>query len=108
MGPMDPSTESGVPPDTFESMASTTTENMSVMWRNNLDRVRKYMVAIRMWNDKKRLRYDQLPDHLKTHTNQTSFLDRYRWSMMAVSRIRSLLIYQRTGITTSTRISTAI
>jgi len=32
-----------------------------------------------MWNDdKKRLRYNQLPDHLKTHTNQSSFLDRYK------------------------------
>ena len=48
--------------------------------RNNLDRVREiYRIAIRMWNDdKKRLRYDQLPDHLKTHANQTSFLDRYK------------------------------
>ena len=48
--------------------------------RNHVERDREiYRIAIRMWNDdKKRLRYNQLPDHLKTHTNQSSFLDRYK------------------------------
>lgn len=38
-----------------------------------------YRIAIRMWNDdKKRLRYNELPENLKTHTNQSSFLDRFK------------------------------
>jgi len=32
-----------------------------------------------MWNDgKKRLRYNDLPEYLKTHANQSSFLDRFK------------------------------
>jgi len=48
--------------------------------RNHAERDRAiYRIAIRMWNDgKKRLRYDQLPEHLKTHANQSSFLDRFK------------------------------
>ncbi len=50
------------------------------MDRNNTDRVREiYRIAINMWSDnKERLKYDRLPDRLKTHVNQTSFLDRYK------------------------------
>lgn len=38
-----------------------------------------YRIAIRMWNNgKKRLRYNELPECLKTHANQSSFLDRFK------------------------------
>lgn len=38
-----------------------------------------YRIAIRMWNGgKKRLRYNDLPECLKTHSNQSSFLDRFK------------------------------
>ncbi|QSZ66934.1 DNA cytosine methyltransferase [Methanofollis aquaemaris] len=48
--------------------------------RNHNDRDREiYRTAIRMWNDsKKRLRYNELPENLKTHANQSSFLDRFK------------------------------
>jgi len=48
--------------------------------RTHIERDREiYRTAIRMWNEGgKRLRYNQLPDCLKTHTNQSSFLDRYK------------------------------
>jgi DNA (cytosine-5)-methyltransferase 1 len=38
-----------------------------------------YRIAIRMWNDRKqRLHYNELPEYLKTHANQSSFLDRFK------------------------------
>jgi len=38
-----------------------------------------YRRAIQLWqNEKKRLRYNDLPTHLKTHKNQKSFLDRFK------------------------------
>jgi DNA (cytosine-5)-methyltransferase 1 len=38
-----------------------------------------YRIAIKKWNDeKKRLRYNEVPDHLKTHKNESSFLDRFK------------------------------
>ena len=38
-----------------------------------------YKIAVSLWNtEKTRLRYDKLPDELKTHNNRTSFLDRYK------------------------------
>jgi len=38
-----------------------------------------YRRAIQLWqNEKKRLRYNDLPNHLKTHKNQKSFLDRFK------------------------------
>jgi len=48
--------------------------------RNHNERDREiYRIAIRMWNDgKKRLRYNDLPEYLKTHANQSSFLDRFK------------------------------
>lgn len=48
--------------------------------RNHNDRDREiYRIAIRMWNDgKKRLHYNDLPEYLKTHNNQSSFLDRFK------------------------------
>jgi len=47
--------------------------------RNHNERDREiYRIAIRMWNDKKRLHYNDLPENLKTHNNQSSFLDRFK------------------------------
>jgi len=48
--------------------------------RNHNERDREiYRIAIRMWNEgKKRLRYNDLPEYLKTHANQSSFLDRFK------------------------------
>jgi len=38
-----------------------------------------YEMAIRMWNeDRKRLKYTDVPDKYRTHSNTTSFLDRYK------------------------------
>lgn len=38
-----------------------------------------YERAIKTWlNEKKRMRYDELPKHLRTHKNLTAFLDRYK------------------------------
>ena len=38
-----------------------------------------YKIAIDKWlNDKERLRYGDLPDRLKTHKNQNSFVDRFK------------------------------
>ncbi|WP_292364364.1 MULTISPECIES: DNA cytosine methyltransferase [unclassified Methanoculleus] len=48
--------------------------------RSHIDRDREiYRIAIRMWNNsKKRLRYNELPENLKTHKNQSSFRDRFK------------------------------
>ncbi|MDG6249410.1 MAG: DNA cytosine methyltransferase [Methanocalculus sp.] len=48
--------------------------------RSHIDRDREiYRIAIRMWNkNKKRLRYNEIPENLKTHKNQSSFLDRFK------------------------------
>lgn len=44
--------------------------------RNDLE---IYKIAIRKWNqDSERLSYDTLPQHLKTHSNVSSFLDRFK------------------------------
>ena len=38
-----------------------------------------YKIAIDKWlNDKERLRYGDLPERLKTHKNQNSFVDRFK------------------------------
>ncbi|RNB83883.1 DNA (cytosine-5-)-methyltransferase [Brevibacillus nitrificans] len=38
-----------------------------------------YKIAIELWkNEKKRLKYDELPEELRTHQNLTSFLDRFK------------------------------
>ncbi len=38
-----------------------------------------YQIAIRKWNNnRERLRYNELPEFLKTHQNQSSFLDRFK------------------------------
>jgi DNA (cytosine-5)-methyltransferase 1 len=38
-----------------------------------------YRLAVEQWNEhKERLHYYVLPDHLKTHKNQTSFTDRFK------------------------------
>jgi DNA (cytosine-5)-methyltransferase 1 len=38
-----------------------------------------YKIAIRKWlNKNERLKYPDLPKHLKTHKNEKSFLDRFK------------------------------
>lgn len=38
-----------------------------------------YKIAINRWiSERRRLRYDELPGHLKTHKNQKAFLDRFK------------------------------
>ncbi|MDE5803686.1 MAG: DNA cytosine methyltransferase [Lachnospiraceae bacterium] len=48
--------------------------------RNNTPRdVEIYRRAIEAWNNNhRRLKYSELPDELKTHRNQTSFIDRFK------------------------------
>ena len=46
---------------------------------NNSRDVQIYEMAIRAYNDSgRRISYDQLPEELKTHRNQTSFKDRFK------------------------------
>ena len=47
-------------------------------YHNNRD-LEIYSRAIKLWNENhSRLKYDDLPDYLKTHSNRTSFVDRYK------------------------------
>ncbi len=47
--------------------------------RHNIRDLNIYRVAIQLWNEhKKKLKYSNLPSHLKTHKNEHSFLDRYK------------------------------
>ncbi len=47
--------------------------------RTHIDRDREiYRIAIQMWNEGKRLHYDDLPENLKTHKNRSSFRDRFK------------------------------
>lgn len=48
--------------------------------RNHIERdCEIYRIAIKLWNnDKKRLKYNELPESLKNHKNQSSFLDRFK------------------------------
>jgi DNA (cytosine-5)-methyltransferase 1 len=48
--------------------------------RNHIERDRTiYRIAINKWNrTKQRIRYNELPEELKTHKNKTGFLDRYK------------------------------
>ena len=46
---------------------------------NTRQDIRIYREAIRLWNNgHSRLKYDDLPDDLKTHNNRTSFVDRFK------------------------------
>lgn len=44
---------------------------------NNID-LERYRIAIEMYLKGKRLKYTDLPEHLQTHRNKVSFLDRFR------------------------------
>ena len=47
--------------------------------RPNKDRdIEIYKKAIELWEEGKRLNYNELPEHLKTHNNRSSFLDRFK------------------------------
>ncbi len=37
-----------------------------------------YRIAVKEWNNGKRLNYNDLPEHLKTHKNTKSFVDRFK------------------------------
>lgn len=45
---------------------------------NKLRDIEIYKKAISLWNEGKRLNYNDLPDDLKTHKNRNSFLDRFK------------------------------
>ncbi|NTW70055.1 MAG: DNA cytosine methyltransferase [Chlorobiaceae bacterium] len=58
-------------------------DDLPVTWHqarpNNEQDLEIYRIAIELWNNKKaRLDYNSLPDRLKTHRNQHSFLDRFK------------------------------
>ncbi len=47
--------------------------------RPQLERdVEIYQLVIKAWKDNKRLRYDDLPERLKTHKNKDGFVDRFK------------------------------
>ena len=57
--------------------------SLPVTWhqaRPNAERdLEIYRIAVTEWNERRsRLRYGDLPPHLKTHRNRTSFLDRFK------------------------------
>lgn len=46
---------------------------------NNERDLEIYRKAVELWiTEKKRLEYDELPEYLKTHTNRTAFVDRFK------------------------------
>lgn len=52
--------------------------NHTARFHNERDR-EIYRIAIRMWNQKnQRIKYNELPSHLKTHRNHSSFCDRFK------------------------------
>ncbi|MGB8246564.1 MAG: DNA cytosine methyltransferase, partial [Chlorobium sp.] len=58
-------------------------DDIPVTWHqarpNNAQDLEIYRIAVELWNNKKaRLDYNSLPDRLKTHRNQHSFLDRFK------------------------------
>lgn len=47
--------------------------------KNTQNDIDIYKIAISLWeNEHKRLNYNDLPDHLKTHKNRNSFIDRFK------------------------------
>lgn len=55
-------------PVTFHCARSNTQQDLEI-----------YRRVVQTWNEeKRRLSYNELPDNLKTHANQTSFLDRFK------------------------------
>ncbi|NTV91800.1 MAG: DNA cytosine methyltransferase [Chlorobiaceae bacterium] len=58
-------------------------DDFPVTWHqarpNNEQDLEIYRIAVELWNNKKaRLDYNSLPERLKTHRNQHSFLDRFK------------------------------
>jgi len=58
-------------------------DDIPVTWHqarsNNAQDLEIYRIAVELWNNKKaRLDYNSLPERLKTHRNQHSFLDRFK------------------------------
>ncbi len=56
---------------------------MPVTWHQSRPNTKQdleiYRRVVELWNrQKKRLEYDDLPEHLKTHTNRTAFVDRFK------------------------------
>lgn len=46
---------------------------------NTVQDLEIYRIAVELWNrEKRRLRYDDLPDDLKTHKHRSGFLDRFK------------------------------
>ncbi len=68
---------------TWQIEAGIRNEDLPVTWHqsrpNNKQDLEIYRIVVDLWNRKKtRLDYNALPDRLKTHRNQDSFLDRFK------------------------------
>ena len=68
---------------TWQDDAGVRSEEVPVTWhkaRPHSDQdLEIYRIAVDLWNSKKkRLKYDDLPDRLKTHRNRRSFADRFK------------------------------
>lgn len=78
-GPCNVSTYDGF----WQIDAGIRTDDFPVTWHqarpNNEQDLEIYRIAVELWNNKKaRLDYNSLPERLKTHRNQHSFLDRFK------------------------------
>ena len=81
--PGESNTEYANEPSDYLKDTGLRTEQDVLTWhiaRTNLERDRDiYRLAIKAWdNEKKRLKYTEIPDGLATHLNRTSFLDRFK------------------------------
>ena len=53
-----------------------------------------YRIAINLWQDgRKRLKYDYLPEHLKTHKNRSVFKDRFKVLAADLSASHTILAH---------------
>lgn len=68
---------------TWQHDAGVRVEDMPVTWHqarpHSEQDLEIYRIAVELWNsERKRLRYNDLPDRLKTHRNRQSFGDRFK------------------------------
>jgi DNA (cytosine-5)-methyltransferase 1 len=70
-------------PSTYLEIAGIRTSEISMTWHwarpHTEQDLEIYRIVVRKWNEKQeRLKYDDLPERLKTHKNRTSFRDRFK------------------------------